>query len=752
MGGRRIAVAALAALLALGAPQAAGAAVEIGPEHIVVTDDEGARAVVQRAPFKLSFVDASGGTVLEHVDGALPGAEANVDESVFPVVPENAHYAPLSFQLGVEKATQHPGGLWTGNMLVGVRAGVVHAATEVVDARAAGDRVELEVATTSPAHVLTVTVAPDEGSAFRVRADLPYTEVVAAFQESFRSEEGEAFHGFGGRHNSIDQRGEDFYNWVEEEAFGAGPLQPLVDFIPGAGGDRYLFPNGPHQAYYVQNVFVSSRPYGFMLNQTEVSRWRMAADRPDAWQVAVRADELDYTVAVGDAPTAIRSLTKITGRHPVSPEWAMGPNLKRNVQQGADDPESQRRKIREDIARIQAEGVRVDAYTYESWDSLGDDWVRETNRMLEDLGIRPVGYVRAYVNDDGNFDPEGTFMHAVRSGHCTRTPGGVPFIGVAVGPACLLDFTNPATVHWWERHKIRRQLDLGFHGFMQDFGEQVTEDMRFHDGSIGVEMHNRYPILFHRTTRRILDAYEREHPDRGEIWMYTRSGFSGYADESGVRHPGSQGYESANFPGDETGDWQRSLGLPSLATDMLNRAVGGAYGFTTDIGGYFDSFTSDVLDEELFTRWMEWSALTPFFRLHNSCCTNDTQMPWEFEHGVERWNALSGLHERAVPYMRELWEQAQTTGMPITRPMWLAAPGEPEARAQDQQWMLGDDVLVAPVVEKGAISRRVWFPEGCWRHGETGEERTGPGYHDVAAPLGRLPWFERCGTDPVPGG
>jgi alpha-D-xyloside xylohydrolase len=86
--------------------------------------------------------------------------------------------------------------------------------------------------------------------------------------------------------------------------------------------------------------------------------------------------------------------------------------------------------------------------------------------------------------------------------------------------------------------------------------------------------------------------------------------------------------------------------------------------------------------------------------------------------------------------------------MPIARPLWLAVPGDQRAADQDQEWMLGRDVLVAPVVVEHARGRGVYFPRGCWREPESGRVVTGPGSERVAAPLGRLPYFFRCGTTP----
>jgi alpha-glucosidase (family GH31 glycosyl hydrolase) len=251
-------------------------------------------------------------------------------------------------------------------------------------------------------------------------------------------------------------------------------------------------------------------------------------------------------------------------------------------------------------------------------------------------------------------------------------------------------------------------------------------------------MHNRYLTLYARATRGELDRYQRLHPGR-RLWFFDRAGYSGL--------PGTAAYDGGNFPGDETTDWSHSSGLPSSTTDMLNRAVGGAYGYGTDIGGYFD-LTTPPTTKELFLRWAEWAALSPVFRLHGAGPTG-THTPWSYDEQTLRvYKELSRLHLRAVPLILSLWRIATRTGMPVTRPLWLAYPSDPAARRQDQEWLLGPDVLVAPVVSAGARSRAVYFPRGCWRALDNGETHVGPASAPVPAPLTRLPYFVRCGSAP----
>ncbi len=767
------------AIAAGAASPATGSPVRIGSHEIVVKTKAG-RATIDRDPYRISFYGKQGRLLLREVPNRRSGPvplPLTEDPEPFALErdPDNASYVPLGFEVGRESGDQWNSGLWTGNMLFSRRQGIVHSARNVISAQRIGRAVRITVATSDPHRSLLVTVSPDLQGAIRVRAQPSSTSGVITMGDSFAAVADEAFHGFGGRHGTVDQAGEKLYGFSEQENLGGeqtilGGLsllpglvedgsdytltelggQPAPAELPG-GFERYLFPNGPNATYYPQAQFVSSRGYGFLLNQSEYSRWRMANDRPDAWQVQASAPELDYTVVLGRGLTdAVDGLTEITGRHRLPPSWAQGPTLWRAVAvpplpglPPVETAATYRAKIEQDLADIRRYDVHISAYAFEGWALLDDPaYVRSVTARLHRMGIRSILYARAYVSDDSlATQPRGDFAEVQRIGLAATDSAGRPYIFGSNGgsPAVLLDFTNPATTTWWGA-RLKLMLDLGADGFMQDFGEQVQDDMHFADGSTGLTMHNRYPVIWHRVSRQILDQLAHDRHRKEPYWFFTRSGYSG--------RPGSAAYEMGNFPGDETADWGAASGLRSLAPDMLNRAVGGAFGYTTDIGGYIDFLTGPP-NEELFTRWSEWSALTPYFRVHNSAIAG-TRMPWSYgAEALARWKRLAALHQSAVPYMRRLWKLGRRTGMPVTRPLWLAAPEAPGASHEGQEWLLGEDVLVAPVVVEGATTREVSFPRGCWRQqGVAGALFQGPATATVQAPLGTLPYFFRCGRRP----
>jgi alpha-glucosidase (family GH31 glycosyl hydrolase) len=563
---------------------------------------------------------------------------------------------------------------------------------------------------------------------------------VATMSDAFASTRSEAFHGFGGPHDALDQHGRALSTFAQEEN------------IPGIGRagtpSGVLYPNGPTAVFYSQAQFISSRGYGFLLDQPELARFRLDSDRPDAWSVAASAPSLSYVVAAGSQGSPARAITELTarsGRQPAPPAWALGPMLDRLVRNGGVSESVYDASLEQDIANIDRYRVPLSAYRIEGWgfrnadnDGLVLYHPRVTSfavqskiiRELHARHIHVLAYVRPFITPGSQPDRD----------HLTiRTANGQTFTttGTLGQHAALLDFTNPAAVRFWKR-ELAKIFDLGFDGFHADFGEEVLFGMHFADGETGSTMHNRYPILYMRASRAAITAYEHTHPGR-QLWFFNRAGYSG--------SPGSAAYESGSIPGDEVTDFGQGAGLASLAPDMLNRAVGGAYGFATDIGGYYD-YTTPPTTKELLLRWAEWSALSPIFRLHGSGRAG-THTPWSYDRQtITTYKALSRLHQRAAPLVMRLWQEADRTGIPPTRPLWLAFPGDRRAADQEQEWMLGDDVLVAPVVTKGAVSRSVYFPAGCWRDPVSGRRYGAHRSQTVSAPVAHLPYFFRCDTRP----
>ncbi len=737
---------ALAAFVVCVAP--AAASVQLGAAQIVVAGT-GASAIITRSPFRLSIQRASGQAALAEVPNTSP-LPALQPPSVYPTPiggapePGSPLYAPLSFLVGTAITTQWGGGslFFQGNEQAGLVTGIQYSARDVLSAQPDGAGVSLTISTDDPTgRKLLVTVTPGPHGTIEVSATPTPGAGVAFMADSFASDPTEAFHGFGGRHNAVNQHGNDFYSWIEEENSSGVPGGQSIENA-AAGEPDYMFPNGPEAAYTAQALFYSSHPYGFLLNQPQFARWRMDSDRTDAWQVDVYGDTLDYIVAPGTATQAVKSITAISGRERVPPAWAIGPEIDRATNASTPQTSAQAEaQISSDLAAIKHDRLTVDAYRPETWTLLSAAQQQLFVTQLRRQRIHLVRYFRAFVaSPSGGLEPDGDYAYAIAHHLVAMNANGSPAIFSSAyqnGKAALLDFTNPATVQWW-RGQIDQALNQGADGFMQDFGEQVDSDWRFYDGQTGTSMHNGYPIIYDRVTREIISQYMRRHPGR-QIFFFTRAGYSG--------EPGSAAYENAEFLGDNTTTWDAASGIASVVPDMLNRSVGGAFGPDTDIGGYLD-LLSPPTTPELFDRWAELAALTPFYRVHNSGQTG-TNMPWALgAQTLQIYEAMARLHISADPLILKLWKQADRTGIPIMRPLWLAYAGDPAAASEDEEWTLGPDVLVAPVVTQGAATENVVFPPGCWTSPTTHGVYHGPTTETVSAPLTTLPYYIACGSHP----
>jgi alpha-glucosidase len=705
------------------------------PETLVVGAGD-VSASVSTSPFGLSFRDSRGRDVLSSAPGGgTPTPRLHVSDLLgttddTDVVPPR--YAPITFTVGEVSMTQHElAPAVTANPLLQVSTGVTYSLTDVLSTtRLDSGGVQLTVATDDPTgRTAIVKVWPDRGDSVRTQVRFEPATGVAFVGASFRSGSDEAFHGFGGRRNAVDQAGESFYNWIDQTVLSG----------PGTGGQ-------PQTGWYQQAQFVSSRPYGFFLEQSELSLWRMRSDRDDAWQVESTSPGLKFTVAPGRATQAIRTLTAITGRTPVPPRWHVAPIFTQTLtgaQQGKTG-DTYEAEIRASIRKIRELRLPYKAFSFEGW------WLLKENGSLGDIirlikrnGMHPLVYFRSFAgNENHGYEDDTAYDVAQERGYVATRADGSPYVfGNTFSPgkfAVQLDFTNPETVAWW-RQRLLTVLNAGADGFMQDFGEQTMWDMHFADGTTGDVMHNRYPVDYHRVTRRIIEKWHRNHPRRTEPMFYVRAGYSG--------RPGSAAYESANWCGDYESSWSRSTGLAALTSDMLNRAVGGAYGFHCDTGGIMD-LRSGSVTRELFLRWAWHAALTPGNRLHGGPVFGQ-KFPWSFDaRAATIYRNTLRLHRAAEPYIMRLWRNAKRTGMPITRPLWLAYPGMPGAHQADQEYLLGPNVFVAPVVAEGVTTRRVVFPPGCWRDPVTGKRHQGSTTKTLQAPITRHVYFFRCGTAP----
>lgn len=707
-----------------------------GPSRLDVVEEAGTilattaalRISVARAPFALSVATAEGTPILAPPTGAVRaeaaggGREAPARWAFQPA----ARYDGLTF--GVDGALLGGYG-GTGRLLRWYRV------TEVTDWTRAGNLLRLRVATSDPiprAGELDLAVLDD--AVVRLSLEFDHTEGIAEVGLAAAAPEGEEYFGLGERFARCNHRGHEVLNWVED-----------APFDPRPGHDWTYFP---------VPFFLSSRGYGFLLDTTRRAVFRLASERPDAWAATADGARLDAVLFYGPDPLeVVRRYTALTGRPPMPAPWHLG--VWKTTLSGQESVLAEARRLREQDLGVSAVWIydQNEPETNSGWPSAmgypeGDyPDLPGLVRQLHQQGYKVLGYLNPqfFRWDPKSKQERAVFREGVQRRYFLRRPDGstyvIPYLAInagihfAFGQAALYDPTNPEGVRWWQEMLRRLLVETGYDGWMHDFGEFTPRDAVFANGRTGEEIRNLYPTLYHRTGAEICREVK---PD---FCFFVRSGYTG-----------SNQWAPAAWPGDQHTDWSWDRGLPGVIPAGLSVGICGTNTWGPDIGGFFDAWDRSrrtAASKELWIRWCQFGALTPIMRDHlgsKRWTTPDAVDLWTDEETVDTWRRYARLHNALVPHLLAYARIAHQTGAPTMRHLVLRYPGEPEALKQDHQYLLGDELLVAPVVEEGARTRRVWFPPGTWYSYWDETAWQGPGYQEVPAPLEQIPLFVRGGA------
>ena len=683
----------------------------VPPTQVTLTPDDAVFASneltlrVHKDPFYFAVTDREGGVVLDLSD-------AHADR--------RAAYRGVALSTEARAVRMMPL-LWTGNTVksrwalgAAVLARADEIATDgdalVVTGRAGRRLVQLRF-TFVASDTLRIALESDGGS--------PWT--VASL--SFEAGADEHFMGFGERVNQVDQRGQDVYHLVEENGYGPGFLTPLVRWWLG---ERGAFPNGELCTYWPVPFYLSSRGYGLLLAESFDPRIEVGSAYTEAVRVSARGDNLTLYLFAAPTPIAnIRAYTDVTGKPRLPPTWVFLPWKSRSG--GPTEP-----LIREDMEMMRALGIPTSALNVEAWERWQGSFVvdRERYPQIEKLvqeahenGYKMSFWMFPYVQvEPGN----PIYVEGVRNGYFVKNRVGLPYPFITFfGTDVVIDMTHPGAVAWFQQ-RVEEMYRLGFDAHMNDFGESIPPDGVFYNGRSGFEMRNLYPLLYVQAVDEAVRSVKEDYV------IYPRPGFTGM-----------QRLVALQWPGDQNTDWSQSDGLPTAVRAMVNVSMAGLPVHGSDIGGWHD-IVSPPTDKELFLRWAELGAYSPWMRAHGGFL-HPVREPWRFdEETVAIYRRLAETHTRLFPYLYSWAHRAARTGEPIVRHPALLWPEDETWYGVEDEYLLGDGLLVAPVVVQGATSRAVRFPPGEWRHVEAGVIYE-QGIAEVPAPLGHPPVFLRQG-------
>ncbi|HRI67289.1 MAG TPA: glycoside hydrolase family 31 protein [Polyangium sp.] len=529
-----------------------------------------------------------------------------------------------------------------------------------------------------------------------------------------------SYYGFGEQYNGTNQRGEAFSLFVSEQGIGR-------DGPPNTVGTK----GSAHTTYLAMPYFLDARGFGALVRTSYRTLVDLCAtDSRIAWIEVESGDPVEIVVFHGPTPKdVIRQLGDEVGRPKAPPAWAYSPWI--SAQGGRD-------AVLARVAMLEQNGIQAGAIWSQDWTgkrmNVGGGygvqyrWVADETLypdlagMITDLhtkGYKFLAYANPFVMP--NLDHWATMS----AGNMLIQKNGQPYLHASpAGDSSHPDPTNPAATEYVRGQLADMVTNLGIDGWMADFAEWVPLDAEYQDGSDPRVMHNRYPTEWHRMSR---EAMDKVRPD-GDWAVFSRSGWTG-----------EQAVAQIVWAGDQEATWTKEDGLPTVVPALLNLGLSGFPFVTHDIAG----FSGGPSTKELYMRWTELGAFTPIMRTHDGNM-KETNWSWDKDlETIEHFKRFTKIHAALAADFMALATDASQTGAPILRHLMLEFPDDPEARNVSDQFLIGDKLLVAPVLEQGASTRSVYLPKGTWFDVWTGQSHAGGARVMVDAPMGKPPVFSR---------
>jgi alpha-D-xyloside xylohydrolase len=509
---------------------------------------------------------------------------------------------------------------------------------------------------------------------------------------------GEQIYGLGERFTAFVKNGQAVDVWNED---------------PGTNTD---------QAYKNIPFYVSNNGYGVFVNHTGRVSFEVGSETVNKVQFSVAGEELEYLVIYGPTPKEILSkYTALTGRAPLLPKWSFGLWLSTSFVTDYDE-----KTVSSFIQGMKERDIPLSVFHFDCF------WMREyqwcdfqwdprvfpdpqgmLSRLKQD-GLRISLWINPYI---GQASP--LFEEAKKLGYLLkRADGSVWQWDLWQAGNAIVDFTNPAAREWFQS-KLRPLLEMGVDCFKTDFGERIPTDVVYHDGSDPEQMHNLYTQLYNQTVWQVL----KEHRQNDAI-VFARSATVG-----GQTMP-------VHWGGDNSSKFE------SMAESLRGGLSLGLSGFgywSHDIGGFEGN-----PDPAVFKRWVAFGLLSSHSRLHGN---ESVRVPWAFDdEAVAVTRKFTKLKASLMPYLYEVAKEVAETGVPMMRAMFLEFPEDRTCHNVDQQYMLGPNLLVAPVFNaEGNV--QFYLPQGKWTNFFTKQVVDGGRWITEQHGFDSLPLYVREGAE-----
>ena len=433
-----------------------------------------------------------------------------------------------------------------------------------------------------------------------------------------------------------------------------------------------------------------------------------------------------YLIMGASVADRLERYTQLTGRGPCPPVWAFGYWMGRcryhsNTEMLEVADQMRNLQVPCDVLHLDPDWLIVDR--------LNTDFIWNTERFgdrkqfvadLADRGVRLSVWELPYI------DPASPrYAEAEHNGYLVKTTTGetAHLRGTPTPDGRhrgILDLSNPLARAWWQQlhHPF---LDDGVAVFKTDFGEGLPDNAALADGTPANHAHNLFPLRYNAAVSDGIGA----HLDRNPL-VWGRSGWAG----------------SHRYPGQWGGDAESTVaGMQATVRGGLSYAISAPGFWSHDIGGFF----GPELTPALYVRWTQLGALSPLMRAHGL----RPREPWAFgEEALRLAREWIRLRYSMLPYLWQTALESADRGWPVLRPLDFNDPTDRIGRTVDDAFLLGNDLLVAPVFSDSPdpVDRTFWLPAGEWTDLVTGDRYHGPGFDARTCALGEMPLLVRDGT------
>ena len=455
------------------------------------------------------------------------------------------------------------------------------------------------------------------------------------------------------------------------------------------------------QAYKNIPFYMTNKGYGVFINDPGNVSLEIGSEKTARVQFCVKGEVLEYFIIYGPDPkTILERFTALTGRPAMPPDWSFGLWLSTSFTTSYDE-----KTVMSFIQGMEERKIPLSVFHFDCFWMRGFNWCdftwdKETfpdpKGMLSRIkakGIKICVWINPYIAQRSVLFEEGR-----KNGYFIKNKDSSVYqtdqwqAGMAI-----VDFSNPSAAKWY-LDQLEKLMDMGVDCFKTDFGEKIPEDVMYFDGGDPHRHHNFYAYLYNKA---VFELLERKR-GKGEAVLFARSATAG----------------GQKFPLHWGGDCESTF--EAMAETLRGGLSLGLCGFgfwSHDIGGF-----EGTPNAALFKRWLAFGLLSSHSRLHGS---TSYRVPWSVdEESADVCRFFTELKSQLQLQLKKASQEACDKGIPVLRAMFLEFPNDPTCAYLDLQYMLGSDLLVAPVFSEDS-EVTYYLPEGQWTQVITGEKTNG---------------------------